>query len=87
MQEHTRIESMKLRGSELTDKVKELLHEGNVRRIIIKHEGHTVLEIPVTVGVVAVIVAPVLAAIGAIAVLLAEYTIEVERVDHPTIGE
>jgi hypothetical protein len=67
--------------------VKELIHEGNVRRIVIKNdEGHTVMEIPVTAGVVAAIVAPVVAAIGAIAALANEWSIEVER-PEPAAGE
>ncbi len=72
-------ESFTVRGEHLVDRVKELIHEGNVRRILIKHEGHTVLELPLTVGVVGVVVAPMLAAVGALAALLTESTIEVER--------
>ena len=75
-----RREALRLRGQAFVDKVKELIHEGNVRRIVIKNdEGHTVMEIPVTAGVVAAIVAPVLAAIGAIAALANEWSIEVEH--------
>ncbi len=76
-----RRESFQAKGDELVEKVRHLIHEGNVRRIIIKHNGHTVMEIPVTIGVAAVIIAPVLAAIGAIAVALGEATVEVERSD------
>jgi uncharacterized membrane protein len=73
-------EAARVRGQALVAKVKELIHEGNVRRIIVKNdEGHTVLEIPVTAGVVALIAAPVVTAIGAIAALANEWTIEVER--------
>lgn len=76
----TRQSTLRLRGQEFVDKVKELIHEGNVRRIVIKNdEGHIVMEIPVTAGVVAAVVAPVLAAIGAIAALASEWSIEVER--------
>src|ERR1700736_341824 len=63
--------------------VEPLLHEGNVRRIFIKHEGHTVLEIPLTIGVVGVLVAPLLAAVGAIGAALTNCTVEVVRIDRP----
>ncbi len=72
-------ETFTVRGEHLVDRVKELIHEGNVRRIIIRHDGHVVLELPLTVGVVGVVVAPMLAAVGALAALLTESTIEVER--------
>ena len=73
-------ERLKVEADALAGKVKELIHEGNVRRIIIKDDqGHTVMEIPVTFGVVGAIAAPVVAAIGAIAALAARWTIEVER--------
>ncbi|MCK4638596.1 MAG: DUF4342 domain-containing protein [Bacteroidales bacterium] len=68
----------KVKGEELLKKIKELIHEGNVRKIIIKNEeGKTYLEIPVTIGVVGAIIAPVLAAVGAIAALAANFKIEV----------
>jgi Domain of unknown function (DUF4342) len=70
-------------GDELVANMKNLLHEGNVRRIIIKHEGHTVLEIPLTVGVVGTLVAPWLAAAGAIGALLTQCSIEVVRTESP----
>ncbi|MFA6004919.1 MAG: DUF4342 domain-containing protein [Patescibacteria group bacterium] len=79
----SRVESFKLHGRELVDKVKELVDEGNVRRIIIKSkEGKTVMEVPVTIGVVGAVVAPVLAAVGAIAAILTECTITVKRESH-----
>jgi len=68
----------KVKGEELLGKIKEIIHAGNVRRIIIKNEeGKTYIEIPVTVGVVGVLLAPVWAAIGAIAALAGHFTIEV----------
>ncbi len=73
------METIKIDGENLIEKVKELIHEGNVRRIRIIHEGHTVIEIPLTVGVVAAVLAPALAAVGAIAALITHCTIEVER--------
>ncbi len=70
----------KVSGEELLSKIKELIHEGNVRKIIIKNEkGETYLEIPVTIGVIGAILAPVFAAIGALAALAANFTIVVER--------
>jgi hypothetical protein len=75
-------ESFKVAAENLVDAVKKLLHEGNVRRIVIKQDGRTVAEFPVTVGVVGAVVAPVLAAVGALAAVLTECTIEVERAGH-----
>lgn len=76
----TRKEEFKVKGDDLIRKVKEVVAEGNVRRIIIKDkEGKTLVELPLTVGVVGVVLAPVLAALGAIAALVTECTIAVER--------
>ena len=72
-------ESFKVTGDDLVRRVKEILHEGNVRRVVIKQGARTVAEFPVTVGVVGVLAAPALAALGALAALLTECTIEVER--------
>ena len=72
-------ESFKVTGDDLLRRVKEILHEGNVRRVVIKQGARTVMEFPVTVGVVGVLAAPSLAALGAVAALLTECTIEVER--------
>jgi hypothetical protein len=78
--EHCTTEQIHTKGEKLLQKVKELIHEGNVRRIIIKNEqGHTVVEVPLTVGVIGAVVAPVLAAVGAIAALVNKCTIVVER--------
>lgn len=67
-------------SQELVKKVKELIHEGNVRRIIVKNDqGQTVIEIPVTIGIVGAIAAPVLAAVGAVGALAGRWTIEVEK--------
>jgi hypothetical protein len=74
-------EQFKVQANELGDKIRELIHEGNVRRIIIKDEqGHTFMEIPLTVATVGVVLAPILAAVGAIATLVAHFQIVVERV-------
>lgn len=70
----------KVKGEELLAKIKELIHQGNVTRIIIKNEeGKVYLEIPVNVGIVGALLAPVLAAVGALAALVANFTIEVVR--------
>jgi hypothetical protein len=79
MAEQTRMETIKVEGGQLIDQVKRLVHEGNVRRIVIKQGERTLVEFPLTVGVVGVVLAPVLAAAGALAALLTDCTIEVER--------
>lgn len=79
MSEKTFTESFKVAGHQLVEAVKKLLHEGNVRRVIIKQEGRTIAEFPMTVGVVGFVLAPVLAAVGAIAAVLTECTVDVER--------
>jgi Domain of unknown function (DUF4342) len=77
---HDVMEEFQVFARDLVDRVRELIHEGNVRRIIIKDErGHTFVEIPVTVAAVGVVLAPVLAAVGAISALVAKFTIVVER--------
>lgn len=83
MTEKVHTEEFRVDGEKLISRIKELFHEGNVRRVIIKDkEGKTVMEIPVTLGVVGVLVAPQLAAIGAIAALLTEATVVVEKVER-----
>jgi len=73
-------EQFKLDGHEVLKKVKELIREGNVRRIIIKNEkGKVLMEIPVTIAVVGAVFAPVLAAVGALAAVINKCNIEVER--------
>jgi len=66
----------------VVDKLKALIHEGNVRRVVIRQEGRTVAEFPLTAGVVGAVLAPVLAAIGAIVAVMQNCSIEVER-EHP----
>jgi hypothetical protein len=74
----------KVRGEELIKKVKDLIHEGNVRRIIIKDEqGKPYVEIPLTLGVVGVVLAPVWAAIGALAAMASNFKIEVVKREEP----
>lgn len=73
-------ETFKVKGEEVVGKVKELVKEGNVRRIIIKDKnGKDIIQIPLTLGVVGAVLAPALAAVGAIAALVAECSITVER--------
>jgi len=79
-------EELKVQGEALLGTVKELAHEGNVRRIIIKDaQGKTLIEIPLTVGVVGALVAPVAAAVGAVAAMATDCSIIVERRDGPPI--
>jgi hypothetical protein len=76
----TTTEEFKVEGSRLLDKVKELIHEGNVRRITIKDKtGKEIVAFPLTIGVVGTLIAPVLAAVGALAALLTECTLVVEK--------
>ena len=79
MPETTIWESIKAEGSELLENLKKIIHEGNVRRIVVKQGTRTVAEFPLSVGVVGTVVAPVLAAIGAVIALLQDCSIEVER--------
>lgn len=75
-----REESFKVSGEGLIKKFKDLVKEGNVRRITIKDKsGRSIIDIPLTIGVVGAVVAPVLAAVGALAALITECTISVER--------
>ncbi len=79
-QESFRTEEFRVKGEELLAQIKKLIHEGNIRRVIIKDkDGKTVMEIPMTLGVVGALVAPQLAAIGAIAALVTEATVVVEK--------
>lgn len=79
-------EKFTISGSELVDKIKQLIHEGNIRRVRVLHEGRTVLEIPLSIGApaaaITIIAAPVLAALGAFAALVTECTIEIEKIDQ-----
>lgn len=77
-------DEFKVKGEELIEKIRELIHEGNVRRIIIKdEEGKIYLEIPVTFGVIGALLAPTLAALGAVAAMVANLKIEVVRTEDP----
>lgn len=84
----SRVESFKVEGGQLLDRVKQLIHEGNVRRVTIKQNDRTVVEFPLTIGVVGVVLAPMLAAVGALAALLTDCSIEIERegADEPSVS-
>jgi hypothetical protein len=78
-------EKFTVSGSQLVEKIKQLIHEGNIRRVRLLHKGRTVIEIPLSIGApaaaIGILAAPVLAAIGAFAALVTECTIEVEKVE------
>jgi Domain of unknown function (DUF4342) len=79
---HTGTEEFRVSGEQMVAKLKELLHEGNIRRVIIKDkDGRTLIEVPLTLGVVGALLIPVWAAIGAIAALVTEATIVIEKVE------
>ena len=76
-------ENFKVSGKELMDKIKNLLKEGNIRKIVIKNsKGKTYIEIPVNIGIIGALIAPAFIAIGAIAALATSFTIEVTRKDN-----
>ena len=78
-----RTEEFKTTGEEMIAKVKELIHEGNVRRLsIVNDEGKTLIEVPLTLGVVGIVLVPTLAALGAIAALVTDCSIVVEKVEE-----
>ena len=78
-----RTEEFRVKGEELIAKIKELIHEGNIRRIIIKdRDGKTMIEFPLTFGVVGAVLAPTLAAVGAVAALIGEATVVVEKKEN-----
>lgn len=80
--ENVQREEVKVTGEALVGAIRQLLHEGNIRRLTIKNdEGKTLIEIPLTIGVVGMLLLPVWAAIGAIAALAADLTIIVEKVE------
>jgi uncharacterized protein DUF4342 len=79
MTDKTCWESFKVEGENVVDKIKNLIHEGNVRRVVVQHQGRTIAEFPLTAGVVGTMLAPVLAAVGALVALLKDCTIHIER--------
>ena len=85
--EQTWWETIKLQGEHLLDGLRKLIEEGNVRRVVVKQQERTIAEFPLTVGVIGAVLAPVLAALGAIAAVIKDCTIEVERVGDRTEGK
>jgi Domain of unknown function (DUF4342) len=77
--ETTFTESFKVAADQLVDAIRQIIREGNVRRVIIKQDGRSIVEFPITVGVIGTVFAPMLAAAGALAAVLTDCTIEVER--------
>ena len=77
-----RWDEYKVQGEELLAKVKELVHEGNIRRVVIENDGRTILEIPLTLGVVGALLLPMAAAVGAVAAVVTDCVIRVERIDE-----
>ncbi len=79
-EQNYRTEEFTINGEELVTKIKELIHEGNIRRVTIKNEeGRVIVDIPLTLGVVGMFIAPQLAALGAIAALVTKCTVIVEK--------
>lgn len=79
MTQRTSWESAKVEGGQLLDRFKELIHEGNVRRVVIRQDDRVVAEFPLTFGVIGTVMAPALAAVGAIAALVKDCSIDIER--------
>ncbi len=81
----TDTERFAVSGSQLVEKVKQLIHEGNIRKVRLLHQGRTVIELPLSVGApaaaIGIMAAPVLAALAAFAALVTECTIEVEKIE------
>lgn len=79
------VEQFTVAGNQVLEKVKQLIHEGNIRRVRLLHNDRTILEIPLSIGApaaaISILAAPLLAAVGAFAALVTECTIEVERLD------
>jgi integral membrane sensor domain MASE1 len=81
VQDQPAVESMSAKGGQVIDTIKNLIHEGNVRKITVKQDDTTIAEFPLTFGVIGAAIAPALAAIGAITALVTDCTIEVERTE------
>ena len=82
----TKSEKYTVSGEEVLEKVKQLIHEGNIRRVRLIHQGKTIIEIPLSIGApaaaITILAAPLLAAVGAFAALVTECTIEVEKIEE-----
>jgi len=82
----TVLDSIKAEGETVVEKLKQVVHEGNVRRVRVTHEGRTIAEFPLTAGVVGTVLAPVLAAVGALIALMKDCRIDVERTDGTAVS-
>jgi uncharacterized protein DUF4342 len=83
MMADTHWESFRADGDQIVETIRRLIKEGNVRRVVVEHDGRTVAEFPLTAGIVGFLLAPVLAAIGVLVAMMEECTIRVERADAP----
>jgi hypothetical protein len=86
MEATTRWETFKADREQIVGKLKKLVYEGNVRRVLVQHEGRTIAEFPLTAGVVGLVLAPVLAAVGVLVAMMEDCTIKVERT-QPATGD
>jgi hypothetical protein len=86
MSDHAAWKTIKAQGGQVVDELRRVLHEGNVRRVVVKQDGRVVAEFPLTVGLVGALAAPVLAAIGALVAVLANCSIHVERATASEAG-
>ena len=84
MADQTVWDSIKADGDQVVEALKKLIHDGNVRRVRVTHDGRIVAEFPLTAGDVGVVLAPVLASIGVLVAMVKDCTIEVERADQPS---
>jgi Domain of unknown function (DUF4342) len=84
-EETTRKEEIFVRGSELVEKIKEIVRKGNINRLRVKQDDKVLIEIPVTAGVVGALLAPQLAIIGAVAALVSKCTVEIEKINEPEV--
>ena len=87
MADKTFWETFKAESATVADRIKDLVHQGNVRRVIVEHEGRKIAEFPLTVGVVGTMAAPVLAAVGALVAVVKDCTIRVEREEPAPAAE
>jgi Domain of unknown function (DUF4342) len=88
MVEQTQFETIKVESGQLVDRISRLIHEGNVRRIVIRQDENIIAEFPLTVGIVGTMIAPIAAAIGALVALLTHCSIEVEHTEPaPLVAE
>lgn len=85
MNDKTIWETIKAEGANLVDRLEKLVHEGNVRRVVVEHKSRTVAEFPLSAGIIGAVIAPVAAAIGVMVALLKDCTVKVERTARPDV--